>query len=171
MLLEKSTIHHETFFAFVAHAWNTTSAVLSAKDARYLSFPSTQEIGRDASSTREIGRDASSFALEQLVDCPSISLAHPVLYVALEDMPITARVAATTRLPLGCLPNGAPSRAPSPTPELIPRVVPSPLVEATRFAVPPAKRRRKASKGARGPTDGGSAALQPACYSGGCSPI
>ena len=169
MLLEKSTIHHETFFAFVAHAWNTTSAVLRSKDARYLI---TQEIGRDASSTREIGRDASSFALEQLVDCPSISLAHPVVYAALEDMPATARTPATTRLPLGCLPNGAPSRAPStPTPELIPRVVPSPLVEATRFAVPPAKRRRKASKGARGATDGGSAALQPACYSGGCSPI
>lgn len=169
MLLEKSTIHHETFFAFVAHAWNTTSAVLRSKDARYLI---TQEIGRDASSTREIGRDASSFALEQLVDCPSISLAHPVVYAALEDMPATARTPATTRLPLGCLPNGAPSRAPStPTPELNPRVVPTPLVEATRFAVPPAKRRRKASKGARGATDGGSAALQPACYSGGCSPI
>ena len=159
MLLEKSTSHHETFFAFVAHAWNTSSAVLNAKDARYL-------------STWEIGRDASSFALEQLVDCPSISLAHPVVYAALEDMPVTARAPATTRLPLGCLPNGAPSRAPStPTPELIPRVVPAPLVEATKFAVPPAKRRRKASKGARGPTDGGSAALQPACYSGGCSPI
>ena len=160
MLLEKSTSHHETFFAFVAHAWNTTSAVLGANDTRYLR------------AGREIGRDATSFALEQLADCPSIPLAHPVSYAALEDMPVTARVAATTRLPLGCLPNGAPSRAPStPTPELIPRVVPTPLVEATRFAVPPAKRRRKASKGARGPTDGGSAALQPACYSGGCSPI
>lgn len=162
MLLEKSTSHHETFFAFVAHAWNTTSAVLGANDTRYLR------------AGREIGRDATSFALEQLADCPSIPLAHPVSYAALEDMPVTARVAATTRLPLGCLPNGAPSRAPSPTPELIPRVVPAPLVGATQFAVPPAKRRRKASKGAQGP-NGGSAALQPtgipACYSGGCSPI